>query len=147
MEKRIQKDSWLRKIRTLAVVGVMAVVGAGSAWGQDASNPTVIVPADNRTTVHTRTEIIYVDKERELYIPELRINDGYSMDYNRDYAWYVHWYIEKGGGNIKGIDITLNGNEVQSRGGMIVSGSANATYKTDLRHNVIIHPPVKDSGH
>ena len=135
MEKRIQKDSWLRKIRTLAVVGVMAVVGAGSAWGQDASNPTVIVPADNRTTVHTRTEIIYVDKERELYIPELRINDGYSMDYNRDYAWYVHWYIEKGGGNIKGIDITLNGNEVQSRGGMIVSGSANATYKTDLRHS------------
>lgn len=135
MEKKIQKDSWLRKIWTLAVVGVMAVVGAGSAWGQDASNPTVIVPADNRTTVHTRTEIIYVDKERELYIPELRINDGYSMDYNRDYAWYVHWYIEKGGGNIKGIDITLNGNEVQSRGGMIVSGSANATYKTDLRHS------------
>ena len=135
MEKKIQKDSWLRKIQTLAVAGVVAVVGAGSAWGQDASNPTVIVAADNRETVHTRTDTIYVDKERELYIPELRINDGYSMDYNRDYAWYVHWYIEKGGGNIKGIDITLNGNEVQSRGGMIVSGSANATYKTDLRHS------------
>ena len=71
MEKKIQKDSWLRKIWTLAVVGVMAAAGAGSAWGQ---NGATINKAPNTTTVHTRTQTIYVDGTRQIYIPELRIN-------------------------------------------------------------------------
>ena len=62
MEKRIQKDSWLRKIRTLAVVGVMAVVGAGSAWGQDGATITKALnntANDAETGVHIKKEIIY----------------------------------------------------------------------------------------
>ena len=121
MEKRIQKDSWLRKIWTLAVVGVMAVVGAGSAWGQ-----TTINPASNRNTVHTRTEIIYVDGSRELYIPELRINDA-SAD--RSYAWYVHWYGSRG--TIAKKDITLDHDAAYSRGGIVKGG----TYHSDLRES------------
>ena len=121
MEKRIQKDSWLRKIRTLAVVGVMAAVGAGSVWGQ-----TTINPASNRNTVHTRTEIIYVDGSRELYIPELRINDA-SAD--RSYAWYVHWYGSRG--TIAKKDITLDHDAAYSRGGIVKGG----TYHSDLRES------------
>ena len=121
MEKRIQKDSWLRKIWTLAVVGVMTIVGAGSAWGQ-----TTINPASNRNTVHTRTEIIYVDGSRELYIPELRINDA-SFSYNRDYAWYVHWYGAKG--SIAGKNINIDKPTAEARGGAVRGGN----YKTDLR--------------
>lgn len=121
MEKKIQKDSWLRKIRTLAVVGVMTIAGAGSAWGQ-----TTINPALNRNTVHTRTEIIYVDGSRELYIPELRINDA-SYSYNRDYAWYVHWYGASG--TIVGKDIAIDKSTAEARGGAVRGGN----YKTDLR--------------
>ena len=121
MEERMQKNSWLRKIRTLAVAVVMTIAGAGSAWGQ-----TTIIPASNRNTVHTRTEVIYVNGSRELYIPELRINDA-SDAANRDYAWYVHWYGSKG--SIAGKDIELEKDVAEDRGGIILGGK----YNTDLR--------------
>ena len=107
MEKRIQKDSWLRKIWTLAVVGVMAVVGAGSAWGQDGAT---ITKASNTNTVHTRTQTIYVDGSREIYIPELKINRDDSFD------WYVHWYLE-GKGTIEKNKVSINAIEANIRGG------------------------------
>ena len=107
MEKRIQKDSWLRKIWTLAVAGVMAVVGAGSAWGQDGAT---IKKAPNTDIVHTKTEIIYVDGTRELYIPELKINYLHSFD------WYIHWYLE-GDGTIEKNNVSINIEEAQLRGG------------------------------
>ena len=50
-------------------------------------------------------------EERELFIPELRNNDGVSDPY---YRWYVRWYREDGNknmlsieGKIAGTDITL----------------------------------------
>ena len=68
-------------------------------WGQNYTGTTTILSAGNRDTVHTRTEIIYVDpsKPRVLSLPELKINDGSS---DASYIWYVHWYGSKG--EIKG---------------------------------------------
>ena len=117
MEKRIQKDSWLRKIWTLAVVGVMAVVGAGDAWGQDgatitkASNNTA---NDAETGVHIKKEIIYVDGSRELYVPELRISRWFDTSFD----WYVHWYPEDASKvSIEAAQVVANMNEAQLRGG------------------------------
>ena len=119
MEKRIQKDSWLRKIRTLAVVGVMAVVGGGSAWGQNGATITKALnnTANDATTgVHIKKEIIYVDGSRELYVPEMRISFGKAFN------WYIHWYVEGDGTIEKPTSISINVQEAKDRGGDIPSG-------------------------
>ena len=98
MEKRIQKDSWLRKIWTLAVVGVMAVAGAGSAWGADY---TINLKGSSRQDVPTKVDTIYIPagKTHDLFIPELRINDGATVQYR----WFVNWYRVDGDDNIIGL--------------------------------------------
>ena len=117
MEKKIQKDSWLRKIWTLAVVGVMAMVGAGSAWGQ---NGATIVKSSNNTSndastgVHIKTETIYVDGTRELFVPELRISRWHDTSFD----WYVHWYPEDASKvTISAAKVSVNMKEAQLRGG------------------------------
>ncbi|HIX85907.1 MAG TPA: hypothetical protein H9848_04780, partial [Candidatus Parabacteroides intestinigallinarum] len=109
--------------KLLTFVFALLFIGANwnEAWGQ-----TTILAAGNRDTVHTRTEIIYVDptKPRVLSIPELKINDGH---WDAGYKWYVHWYNARG--EIKGIDIYLDSNEATARGGSIYGG----WYVTDLR--------------
>ena len=89
MEKRIQKDSWLRKIRTLAVVGVMAVAGAGEAWGQ--SYTIQYKNGSRQTNIPERLDTVYIPDgaSRNLYVPELRNNDGIE---DPNYQWYVRWY-------------------------------------------------------
>ena len=109
--------------KLLTFVFALLFIGANwnEAWGQ-----TTIIAAGNRDTVHTKTEIIYVDptKPRVLSIPELKINDGH---WDAGYKWYVHWYNTRG--EIKGIDIYLDSNEATARGGSIYGG----WYVTDLR--------------
>ncbi|MBO5225802.1 MAG: T9SS type A sorting domain-containing protein [Parabacteroides sp.] len=106
------------------IVGIVCLLCCSSTvgWGQYTINQN---SKGNRNTVHTRTQTIYVDKSRTLYIPEMRINDASSPN-NRDYAWYVHWY---GSSNIAGANVTINANEAKNRGGIVQGG----TYKTDLR--------------
>lgn len=109
--------------KLLTFVFALLFIGANwnEAWGQ-----TKIIAAGNRDTVHTKTEIIYVDSNtpRVLSIPELKINDGHG---DATYKWYVHWYHARG--EIKGIDIYLDSNEATARGGSIHGG----WYATDLR--------------
>ena len=98
MEERMQKNSWLRKIRTLAVVGVVAVAGAGSAWGADY---TINLKGSSRQDVPTKVDTIYIPagKTHDLFIPELRINDGATVQYR----WFVNWYRVDGDDNIIGL--------------------------------------------
>ena len=108
MEKRIQKDSWLRKIWTLAVVGVMAVAGAGSAWGQ--SYTIQYKNGSRQTNIPERLDTVYIPDgaSRELYVPELRNNDGIN---DTNYQWYVRWYRADANGdpiNISGKFVTTN---------------------------------------
>ena len=109
--------------KLLTFVFALLFIGANwnEAWGQ-----TIIKAAGNRDTVHTKTEIIYVDSNtpRVLSIPELKINDGHG---DATYKWYVHWYHARG--EIKGIDIELSQTEATARGGSIYGGS----YASDLR--------------
>ena len=108
MEKKIQKDSWLRKIWTLAVVGVMTVVGAGSAWGQ--SYTILYKNGSRQTNIPERLDTVYIPDgvSRELYVPELRNNDGIN---DTNYQWYVRWYRADDKGdpiNISGKFVTTN---------------------------------------
>lgn len=108
-----------------ALLSLIASLMVGNAWGQ-----TKIIAAGNRDTVHTRTEIIYVDptKPRVLSIPELKINDGTGSG-GESYRWYVHWYGSKG--KIDGKTIYIDESEAEARGGMITDGGG--WYASDLR--------------
>ena len=137
MEKRIQKDSWLRKIWTLAVVGVMAVAGAGSAWGQTA------ITLRNQTNIPERVDTVYIPDgaSRELYVPELRNNDGRAKynqngvpEGNVNYKWYVRWYRIKDGqpvtidNKFKKADVDLRNTEI------IEGGTATAALHKGALH-------------
>ena len=79
------------------------------SWGQQV---TTITHAQNYNAVHTRTQIIYVDKSRELYVPELRISR------ENGYDWYVHWYLEADNqGTIEPVQVQINVAEAKLRGG------------------------------
>ncbi len=116
--------------KLLTFVFALLFIGANwnEAWGQ-----TTILAAGNRDTVHTRTEIIYVEENasRELYLPELRINDGVA---DASYQWYVHWYISEDSPSKGKIEkptkaIYLDADAAKSRGGNIRGGY----YASDLR--------------
>ena len=125
MEERMQKDSWLRKIRTLAVVGVMAVVGAGSAWGQ---SYTILYKNESRqTNIPERLDTVYIpdDESRELYVPEMRNNDG-RTNINPDYQWYVRWYRADDSGNPIAISGRFETTDVDLTGDKIIEGGTAA---------------------
>ena len=122
----MEKRKYIRRMLQMAVLAVGMLAAGVEAWGQ-----TTILAAGNRDTVHTRTEIIYVEENasRELYLPELRINDGVA---DASYQWYVHWYISKyspSPGKIVGKDVYLDKEVASIRGGGINGGN----YATDLR--------------
>ena len=121
----MEKRKYIRRMLQMAVLAVGMLAAGVEAWGQ-----TTILAAGNRDTVHTRTEIIYVEENasRELYLPELRINDGVA---DASYQWYVHWYISKyspSPGKIVGTDVYLDKEVASIRGGGINGGN----YATDL---------------
>ena len=114
---------------TLLLLFFSAGWNENMVWGQNYTGTTTILSAGNRDTVHTRTEIIYVDpsKPRVLSLPELKINDGSS---DASYIWYVHWYGSKG--EIKGESIYINESDAENRGGSIINGGG--WYASDLHH-------------
>lgn len=103
------------------------------AWGQ-----TYTINYKNgspQTGITERVDTVYVadGEERELFIPELRNNDGVSDPY---YRWYVRWYREDGNknmlsieGKIAGTDITFDEDHPPVLGGTVLSA---ATYQKTL---------------
>ena len=107
---------------------------AAPVWGQ-----TYTINYKNgspQTGITERVDTVYVadGEERELFIPELRNNDGVSDPY---YRWYVRWYREDGNknmlsieGKIAGTDITFDEDHPPVLGGTVLSA---ATYQKTLK--------------
>ena len=110
---------------TLLLLFFSAGWNENGVWGQDGAT---IKKASNTNTVHTKTQTIYVDGSREIYIPELRINRGETYD------WYVHWYPESGI-TISKSEIKINVAEAQIRGGAFSTSDGltnGATYSNNI---------------
>ena len=88
MKRIIQKDSWLRKIRTLAVVGVVAVVGAGSAWGLTDKSGITISPNIPEAYGQRETVVYAVPGTPKQIEFQSIANDNKKID------GYVRWYVE-----------------------------------------------------
>lgn len=99
---KIIYDRWLRVL----FLSFALLVGGGGwmAWGQTDDRPSIKLQYDlnKHDSVFVDTKVIYVvpNRERVLFIPELRI----SLQTTHDrYNWYVHWYIKgKNGSNPQG---------------------------------------------
>lgn len=114
---------------------IFAAGAVAPAWGQQ----TYTINYKNgspQTGITERVDTVYVadGEERELFIPELRNNDGVSDPY---YRWYVRWYREDGNNNmlsiedkIAGTDITFDEDYPPVLGGTVLSP---ATYKNTLK--------------
>ena len=105
---KIRYDRWLR---TLFLAFALLTGGGGwMVWGQEPTGPVTseenrpqiilkdhIVNGTNwHDSVFYETKKIYAwpNKERELFIPELRINLRGKDD--ERFNWFVHWYVVKG---------------------------------------------------
>lgn len=70
---------------------ILAAGAVAPAWGQQYT----IIPS-SQTKVTERVDTVYVKDgvARELFVPELRNNDGHGQGWNGEYRyrWYVRWY-------------------------------------------------------
>lgn len=86
-----------------------------------------------RQVVSERVDTVYFQKgkEKQLFIPELRNNDG-STDQN--YRWYVRWYRFDENGNLTNEGITGKDINPMTDGSYVDGGSlSNQLYRTSLR--------------
>ena len=86
-----------------------------------------------RQVVSERVDTVYFQKgkEKQLFIPELRNNDG-STDQN--YRWYVRWYRFDENGNLTSKGITGKDINPMTDGSYVDGGSlSNQLYRTSLR--------------
>ncbi|TGY57731.1 hypothetical protein [Parabacteroides distasonis] len=94
----------------------LLILSAGAvapAWGQQYT----IIPS-TQTKVTERVDTVYVKDgvERELFVPELRNNDGGNVDSR--YKWYVRWYL----GNGKDVSSSLKSTPVDVTTDKLVKG-------------------------
>ncbi|WP_456088363.1 T9SS type A sorting domain-containing protein [Parabacteroides sp.] len=124
---KIIYDRWLRVL----FLSFTLLVGGGErmAWGQTDDRPSIILQYDlsKHDSVFVDTKVIYVvpNRERVLYIPELRISLQTAHD---RYNWYVHWYIKgKNGsapqGRIAFKEFQTTKDEATNQGGDFIESS------------------------
>lgn len=86
-----------------------------------------------RQVVSERVDTVYFQKgkEKQLFIPELRNNDGNS---DQNYRWYVRWYRFDENGNMTNEGITGKDINPMADSSYVNGGSLSPqTYKTSLR--------------
>lgn len=94
-------------------------------WGQEYT--IQYKNGSRQTNIPERVDTVYIPDgmSRELYVPELRNNDGRD-DINPNYKWYVRWYREDASGNPKSISGKFKSTDVDLRNASIIEGGTAA---------------------
>ena len=94
-------------------------------WGQEYT--IQYKNGSRQTNIPERVDTVYIPDgmSRELYVPELRNNDGRD-DGNPNYKWYVRWYREDASGNPKSISGKFKSTDVDLRNASIIEGGTAA---------------------
>lgn len=105
---------------------IFAAGAVAPAWGQSYT----IIPS-SQSIVTERVDTVYVadGEARELFVPELRNNDGGSTDLR--YRWYVRWYLSNNAEikNVLTSQPVQISNENLVKGGTAKIGNHNASLK------------------
>ncbi|MBQ8530577.1 MAG: T9SS type A sorting domain-containing protein [Parabacteroides sp.] len=98
------KTKYKQWLRPLFLSLLWLLIGSPVVWGQsytiNLSSQSNILPE--------KVDTVYIQDgvARELFIPELKLNDGS----NSNYQWYVRWYLESGesiNGKFKTTEVTI----------------------------------------
>lgn len=131
-QNRIIYERWLR---TMFLSFALLMAGGKVAWGQTGTTrPSIqLIEGNKHDSVFVDTKVIYVvpGKERELFIPELRIS--YSIVPNNDrYNWYVHWYVKNSNEANKGTvafkQVVVDYDVAMNQGGDLPAGRTTKNY-------------------
>ena len=137
---KIRYARWLRPL--FLWFAVLTGGGGWMVWGQTTGTDRTIqlqYSTDNgyhkHDSVFVETKEIYVvpGRERELFIPELRISIATKYSNNDRYNWYVHWYVQSNNslkGTIGFKQFTTTKDEAALQGGDWVRGDGENSYTT-----------------
>ena len=131
MEKMIRNKFW-RKVRAMVVAAGAVMMVAGNCWGQ--SYTIQYKNGSRQTNIPERLDTVYIPDgaSRELYVPELRNNDGRA---NKNYQWYVRWYRADANGDPIAISGKFQSTDVDLTGTDIIEGGTAAPEK----HSAALH--------
>ena len=110
---------------TLLLLFFSAGWNENMVWGQEYT--IQYKNGSRQTNIPERVDTVYIPDgmSRELYVPELRNNDGRD-DGNPNYKWYVRWYREDASGNPKSISGKFKSTDVDLRNASIIEGGTAA---------------------
>ena len=110
---------------TLLLLFFSAGWNENGVWGQEYT--IQYKNGSRQTNIPERVDTVYIPDgmSRELYVPELRNNDGRD-DGNPNYKWYVRWYREDASGNPKSISGKFKSTDVDLRNASIIEGGTAA---------------------
>ena len=109
---------------TLILLFFSAGWNENEVWGQEYIQYKTGAP---QTNIPERVDTVYIPDgaSRELYVPELRNNDGRDEN-NPNYKWYVRWYREDASGNPITISGKFKSTNVDLRNTSIIEGGTAA---------------------
>ena len=127
---------------TLLLLFFSAGWNENGVWGQ---NYTIQYKNGSRqTNIPERVDTVYIPDgmSRELYVPELRNNDGRAGG-SPNYKWYVRWYRADENGDPIAIDNKFKSTIVDLRNKAVIEGG---TVDTKIPHAAALHEtPEKTS--
>ena len=118
------KTKYKQWLRPLFLSLLWLLIGSPVVWGQSYT----IKHSSQSNILPEKVDTVYIQDgvARELFIPELKLNDGS----NSDYQWYVRWYLESGesiNGKFKTTDVTIGD---VNEGGTAAEGVHQGALKT-----------------
>ena len=126
---------------TLLLLFFSAGWNENGVWGQEYT--IQYKNGSRQTNIPERVDTVYIPDgmSRELYVPELRNNDGRAV--SPDYKWYVRWYRADENGDPIAIDNKFESTIVDLRNKAVIEGG---TVDTKIPHAAALHEtPEKTS--
>ena len=122
------RNKYIKRFRPLFLSLLLLVTGGGIAYGQYS-----IIQNTLQNDVPEKVDTLFLEtsEAREVFIPELRANDGFSQF--KHYRWYVHWYVEDNSGTkistvkLQKTNVTVDKDVVQVEGGTAAAGTHTAS--------------------
>lgn len=130
--------------KLLTFVFALLFIGANwnEAWGQEYT--IQYKNGSRQTNIPERVDTVYIPDgmSRELYVPELRNNDGRAGG-SPNYKWYVRWYRADENGDPIAINNKFKSTIVDLRNKAVIEGG---TVDTKIPHAAALHEtPEKTS--
>ena len=127
---------------TLLLLFFSAGWNENGVWGQEYT--IQYKNGSRQTNIPERVDTVYIPDgmSRELYVPELRNNDGRAGG-SPNYKWYVRWYRADENGDPIAIDNKFKSTIVDLRNKAVIEGG---TVDTKIPHAAALHETLEKTS-